>query len=385
MPRVSKKSKLHLNTEQLCRLEKIAKSRTAPLREAKRAQVLIKKYHEEPITVIQKTTGVSRETIYKYIEKALALGPEEALKDKYHRPKEPTITENAKMWVVNIACTKPKDHNYAAELWTQSLLAKHAREYAPKEGHTCLARAAKATIHRILKEHPVQLHKIRYYLEKRDPEFQRKMEEVLIVYQEVNLQNKQSNTKEAPSSRTITVSVDEKPGVQAIKNIAPDLRPIPGKSPQVMRDYEYKRLGTVSILASLDLHTGHVIAQVHNRHRSKEFIELLKELDAYYPTEYTIRIILDNHSAHISKETMRYLSGRPNRFIYVHTPKHGSWLNLVEVLFGKMARTFLKHIRVDSVTELRNRILKGVAEINSCPVVFRWNKFDSNLWNMSGK
>ena len=144
-----------------------------------------------------------------------------------------------------------------------------------------------------------------------------------------------------------------------------------------MRDYEYKRLGTVSILAALDLHTGHVIAQVHDRHRSREFIELLKELDTYYPTEYTIRIILDNHSAHISKETMRYLSSRPNRFIYVHTPKHGSWLNLVEVLFGKMARTFLKHIRVDSVTELRNRILKGIAEINSCPVVFRWKKFDS--------
>jgi transposase/ACT domain-containing protein len=367
---------LRLSTEQLCRLEKIAKSRTAPLREVKRAQVLLKKYHEEPITVIQKTTGVSRETIYKYIEKALALGPEEALKDKYHRPKEPTITESAKMWVVNIACTKPKDHNYAAELWTQSLLARHAREYAPKEGHACLARAAKATIHRILKEHPVQPHKIRYYLEKRDQEFKRKMEEVLTVYQEVSLQNKQNNLKEILNSRTITLSVDEKPGVQAIKNVAPDLPPLPGKCPQVLRDYEYKRLGTVSILAALDLHTGHVIAQVHDRHRSKEFIELLKELDAYYPTEYTIRIILDNHSAHISKETMRYLSSRPNRFIYVHTPKHGSWLNLVEVLFGKMARTFLKHIRVDSVTELRNRILKGVAEINSSPVVFRWKKFD---------
>jgi transposase len=202
---------LRLSTEQLCRLEKIAKSRTAPLREVKRAQVLLKKYHEEPITVIQKTTGVSRETIYKYIEKALALGPEEALKDKYHRPKEPTITESAKMWVVNIACTKPKDHNYAAELWTQSLLARHAREYAPKEGHACLARAAKATIHRILKEHPVQPHKIRYYLEKRDQEFKRKMEEVLIVYQEVSLQNKQNNLKEILNSRTITLSVDEKP------------------------------------------------------------------------------------------------------------------------------------------------------------------------------
>ena len=197
-----------------------------------------------------------------------------------------------------------------------------------------------------------------------------------MVYHEVNLQNKQDDPEEMSGNRTITVSVDEKPGVQAIKNVAPDLKPIAGKCPQVLRDYEYKRLGTVSILAALDLHTGHVIAQVHERHRSKEFIGLLKELDAFYPSEYTIRIILDNHSAHISKETLRYLSSRPNRFVYVHTPKHGSWLNLVETLFGKMVRTFLKHIRVDSVVELRNRILKGISEINEAPVIHRWKKFD---------
>ena len=143
-----------------------------------------------------------------------------------------------------------------------------------------------------------------------------------------------------------------------------------------MRDYEYGRLGTVSILAALDLHDGHVIAQVHDRHRSSEFISLLKELDEYYPADCRIRLILDNHSAHVSKETRAYLTGKPNRFIYVHTPKHGSWLNLVETLFGKMARTFLKHIRVESKDELKERILKGIKEINMAPVVHRWKKFD---------
>jgi len=118
---------------------------------------------------------------------------------------------------------------------------------------------------------------------------------------------------------------------------------------QIARDYEYKRLGTLSILGALNLQTGHIFAQVHKRHRSCEFISLLKELDEYYPKDVTIRVILDNHSAHISKETMRYLHSKPNRFKYVHTPKHGSWLNLVEGLFSKMARSFLKHIRVDSL------------------------------------
>jgi len=177
----------------------------------------------------------------------------------------------------------------------------------------------------------------------------------------------------------ITVSVDEKPGVQAIANIAPDLPPKPGKYKTVGRDYEYKRLGTVSILAALDLHSGKIIAQVHDRHRSREFIMLLKELDAYYPEESTIRVVLDNHSSHISKETMKYLASRPGRFAYVHTPKHGSWLNLIETAFSKMARTFLRHIRVSSKKELKERILLGLKEINSAPVVHRWKKFDLDV------
>jgi len=174
----------------------------------------------------------------------------------------------------------------------------------------------------------------------------------------------------------VTVSVDEKPGVQAIENTAKDLPPVPGQHATNGRDYEYKRHGTVSILASLDLHTGHVIAQVHDRHRSREFVSLLSELDAYYPPDCVIRVILDNHSAHISKETRAYLATKPNRFIYVHTPKHGSWLNLVETLFSKMARTFLRHIRVASKEELCQRIMQGIAEINETPVVHRWKKFD---------
>jgi len=137
-------------------------------------------------------------------------------------------------------------------------------------------------------------------------------------------------------------------------------------------------LGTLSILAALDLHSGKVIAKVHDRHRSREFITLLKAIDTAYPKDVSIRIILDNHSSHISKETMQYLASRPNRFIYVHTPKHGSWLNMVESLFSKMARSFLKSIRVGSKAELKDRILKGIEEINQMPVVFKWKRFDFN-------
>ena len=124
---------------------------------------------------------------------------------------------------------------------------------------------------------------------------------------------------------------------------------------------------TLSILAGLDLHPGEIIANVKPKHRSREFIGLLKRLDAHYPTEAVIRVVLDNHSAHISKETMAYLATRPGRFEYIHTPKHGSWLNLIECAFSKMARTFLRHIRVTSKADLKERILKGIGEFNEAP------------------
>ncbi len=374
MPKKSQKAKLILSPEKKEQLQRIANSRKAPLREVQRANILLQYSEGIPIIDIEKMVHVSRPTIYKWIEKALAMGIEEGLKDKYHRPKEPVITEEAKVWIINLACQKPTEHGYAAEMWTRSALAGHARKYASEAGHDCLAKAGKATIQRILNEHPLRPHKMAYYQERRDPEFEQKMAEVLCIYKEINLQNEAGKAGDTPS--VITVSVDEKPGVQAIQNTAPDIMPEPGKQSRMRRDYEYKRLGTLSILATLDLHDGHVIVQVHDKHRSSEFISLLKEMDAYYPAKSSIRIILDNHSAHISKEAMNYLASRPGRFLYVHTPKHGSWLNLVETLFSKMARTFLKHIRVNSKQELKERILLGIKEINDSPVVHRWKKFD---------
>jgi transposase len=170
----------------------------------------------------------------------------------------------------------------------------------------------------------------------------------------------------------VTISYDEKPGIQAIKNIAAELMPVPNRFPSRGRDYEYKRLGTVSLLAGIDLHSGRVIPLIKDRHRSREFTEFLDKLDDSYPKDWKIRLILDNHSAHISKETQAYLNKKPGRFEFVFTPKHGSWLNLIEVFFSKIARSLLRYIRVRSKAELVERIYQGIEEINQEPVVFRW-------------
>ena len=373
----SKLPALVLTPEERQRLETLRASRAAPVREVERARILLQYHAGNNPSAIQRALNISRVTIYRCLHKALEMGLEAGLKDAFHRPKEPVIGSADKAWVVHLACTKPKDLGYAAELWTRKALAAQVRQQAEAAGHPSLARAAKSTVQRILDEQQLQPHKVKYYLERRDPEFESKMKEVLLVYQEVRVQNQAgAGATLGVAPTVITVSIDEKPGVQALENTAPDLPPVPEKHPTVGRDHEYKRHGTLSILAALDLHDGHVVARVEERHRSREFVALLKDLDAYYSSEVTIRIILDNHSAHISKETRAYLATRPNRFQYVHTPKHGSWLNLVETLFGKMAHTFLRQIRVQSKAELKERILLGIAEINAAPVVHRWKKLD---------
>lgn len=372
MAQRSTHAKLVLTDEEQRYLNELRQSRTAAVRDVQRAQILWRYHGGESVSQIARSLKTTRKTVLKWIDKALQLGVDAGVRDTAHKPREAVITDDAKAWVVNLACSKPKDLGYAAELWTRSALASHVRKEAVQAGFPALIEAGKATVQRILSAQTLQPHKVRYYLERRDPDFERKMQDVLLVYQEVALQNEVLAKDKNDLLSIITVSIDEKPGVQAIANTSPDLPPVPGKYATVARDHEYVRHGTLSILASLDLHSGHVIARVEDRHRSIEFIGLLKDLDAYYPAECTIRIILDNHSSHISKETRIYLSTRPNRFKYVLTPTHGSWLNIVETLFGKMARTFLRHIRVHSKNELRERILKGIDEINQMHVVHRW-------------
>ncbi|MEH6952625.1 IS630 family transposase [Nitrobacter sp. NHB1] len=195
---------------------------------------------------------------------------------------------------------------------------------------------------KILGQEEIKPHKVRHYLERRDAEFEQKMAEVLCVYREVQVLKRAAAKSRKAIKRVAIVSYDEKPGIQAIATTAPDLPPKPGVHATFARDYEYKRHGTLSLLAGIDLLTGKVYALVRDRHRSREFIEFLKHPDAAYPAGTAIKLILDNHSAHISRETRAWLDVRPTgRFEF--TFKHGSWLNLIEGSFFKFVRSVLRH------------------------------------------
>ena len=366
---------LAIGEEDLATLGAVARSRTEPAGRVERAKMLVA-YREDPsFFAVGQAMGVHHQTVQRCVERALAYGPIAALDDRPRPGREPTITAAAKAWAVNLACRKAKELGYPHELWTTRLLARHAQEHGPREGHACLGKLAQGTLCNILNEQEIKPHKVRYYLERRDPEFKAKMAEVLCVYREVKLiKEAAAAAKQKPSDVVAIVSYDEKPGIQALATTAPDLPPEPGVHATFARDHEYKRQGTVSLLAGIDLLSGQVHALVKDRHRSREFIEFLKLIDAAYPPHTAIKLILDNHSAHISKETKVWLADQPaGRFEFTFTPKHGSWLNLVEGFFSKLARSVLRHIRVASKQELKDRIMAAIHEFNRHPVVHTWS------------
>jgi len=365
---------LSIGHEDLTRLVSITRSRTEPASRVERARMLVA-YRENPsFFAVGRALGVHHQTVQRCVERALAHGPMAALDDLPRPGKEPTITVEAKAWLVALACRKAKELGYPHEVWTTRLLARHAREHGPAQGHACLGKLVQGTVCKILNEQDVKPHKVRYYLERRDPAFKEKMAEVLCVYREVKILKEAAASNNKPNDAVAIVSYDEKPGIQAIATTAADLPPKPGAHASFGRDHEYKRHGTVSLLAGIDLLTGAVHALVKDRHRSREFIEFLKLLDAAYPSHTAIKLILDNHSAHVSKETKAWLAAQPaDRFEFTFTPKHGSWLNLVEGFFSKLARAVLRHIRVTSKQQLKDRIMAAMDEFNRHPVVHTWS------------
>lgn len=368
MPFKSQKPALALTAEVRERLEALTRARGEPFQRVERARVLLAFADGDAVSSIARRMRTNRPRVERTINRALQVGVLASLEDLPRSGKPRSVSAEARAWLVSVACQKPKDLGYSLELWTTRLLATHAREHCAAAGHPSLRTITRGTVSKILSKAEIRPHKIRYYLERRDPEFDTKMAQVLYVYREVQMLREAEGDV---SSIIAILSYDEKPGIQAISNVAPDLPPS-SRHPTLSRDHEYVRQGTVSLMAAIDLLSGHVFSREVDSHNSAEFIALLRGVDEAYPKTAVIRIILDNHSAHISKETRAYLSTVPNRFEFVFTPKHGSWLNLIETFFSKMTRTLLRGIRVADREELKARIHQYIDEVNDAPVVHRW-------------
>jgi transposase len=372
MPFPKKRKALQFTEEELHKLESMRNSRTEEKRRTQRAAFLLDSLSGQSDQTIAQHHHVSRGAVVLCIQKCLQFGMAAALAELPRPGKPRQLPDDAIAWVQHCACQKPKELGYSYELWTYRLLTTHVRQNCVAAGHPALRQLSRSKLHKILRQGELRPHKIRYYVEKRDPAFEIKMVPVLHVYKEVQIVNEYLRGEAGRQLGMVTISYDEKPGIQALAVTTPDRPPVPGKHPSHLRDYEYERLGTVSLLAGLDLHTGRIIETVSDTHKSADFIAFLKKLDGAYPGQQQIRLVLDNHSAHISKETRSYLDTMPQRFVFVFTPTHGSWLNLIENQFSKMARSMLRGIRVASKQELIDRIHQYFEEINAAPVVFRW-------------
>lgn len=371
---VMKNTFLPLSDEDKKYLKSLSKTRTIQAQVVDRARILLYKADGVSFDDIAARLNISKRTVRLCISKFNNGGIDAALFDAKRSGRPAEVSDDAKAWIINLACQRPADLGYSQELWTLAKLHKHIQQNAQQAGFPRLTTITKAYVQKLLQDNQIKPFKIKYYCEKRDPDFESKMHEVLVVYKQVEMQFDENGNIIVPDDYklAITVSYDEKPGIQAIANTSKDLRPTEDNG-EVYRDYEYKRLGTVSLLAGIDLLTGEAIPLVRDTHKSSDFIDFLKILDKKYPSQDTIRIILDNHSAHTSKETKRFLATMPKeRFEFVFTPKHGSWLNMIEGFFGKMTKQMLRGIRVNSKQELVDRIYQYFDEINKEPVVYHW-------------
>src|SRR5215510_8232570 len=210
---------LSISDADVAKLMTTARSRTAS--RVERARILLG-YREDPsFFAVARALGLHHQTVQRCVERALAYGPLAALDDRPRPGKEPKITAEAKAWLVSLACRKAKDLGYPHELWTTRLLARHAREHGPAEGHACHDKLVQGTVCKILDEQEVKPHKVRYYLERRDPEFKAKMAEVLCIYREVKIiKETAAAAKQKPSDAVAIVSYGFQIRTEAARNSA---------------------------------------------------------------------------------------------------------------------------------------------------------------------
>lgn len=187
MPLVPRRAALTLKPEIRAELERISRSRREPGYRSQRARMLLLYAAGQSVPAVARALGTNRPRVERTLDKALQMGVSAALPDMPGRGRPPRITAEAKAWVVSLACQKPKKLGYSYELWTTALLAEHIRGHCLEAEHPSLVKIGRGTVSEILSAQELRPHKISYYLENRDAEFERKMAEVLCISKEVEI------------------------------------------------------------------------------------------------------------------------------------------------------------------------------------------------------
>lgn len=224
-------------------LASLIKTRTIQAQTVDRARMLLWKSEGRTYSDIADALEVSVPTVRRCVERFHTYGMDLALSDDDRSGRPVEITDDAKAWIISIACRKPCEPGYAAELWTLAALHKHIQNFADDAGFPRLKTVTKPWLQKYLKQMDIKPFKIRYYPERKDPDFENKMHNVLLVYKQVQMQFDENGGIIIPEDghMTHTISYDEKPGIQATANKYPDHNPTE-ENGFVRRDYEYVRM-----------------------------------------------------------------------------------------------------------------------------------------------
>src|SRR5258708_9799988 len=255
MPFPRKRSPVQFSEQEMLKLESIRKSRTEEKRRTLRAAFLLDSLSGQSDEAIAQHHHVSRSSVVRsFFNSAWT----QHFGELPRRGKPRQLPDDAIVWVQHCACQKPKDLGYSYELWTYRLLIAHIRQHCVAVGHPALLKLSRSKLHKILRQGELRPHKIRYYVEKRDPDFEIKMANVLHVYKEVEIVNGYHRGEAGRQRGMVTISYAVFCLKKKMATTTPDRAPVVLTHPSHLRDSEYVRLGTVSLFDRLDLHSGKV-------------------------------------------------------------------------------------------------------------------------------
>jgi transposase len=322
------------------RLERISKDRNTPQKHVWRAEIVLLSADGVGTSEIMRQTGTSKTCVWRWQERFMQEGAEGLLRDKTRPSRIPALTlETVALVVARTQEAPPGETTH----WTASLMAREVGISA-------------SSVHRIWRAHGLQPHRVRQFKLSNDPEFIEKLRDVVGLYV-------------APPAHAIVLSFDEKSQIQALDRSQPGLPLKKGRAGTMTHDY--KRNGTTTLFAALNVLDGTVIGRNMQRHRHQEFIRFLNLIEAQVPAGKAIHVILDNYAAHKHPKVREWLVRHP-RFTFHFTPTSCSWLNAVEGFFARLTKRRLKRGVFHSLVDLQAAINRFLVEHNESPKPFVW-------------
>src|SRR6476646_10250262 len=322
------------------RLAALVRDRNAPHKHVWRAEIVLLSADGVGTNEIMRQTGKSKTCVWRWQERFMRAGYAGLLRDKTRPSRIPALGSDIAERVVALTRTDPP---VEATHWTAAMMAKAVGISA-------------SSVQRIWRAHGLQPHRVQQFKLSTDPKFIDKLRDVVGLYVD-------------PPAHAIVLSVDEKSQIQALDRTQPGLPLKKGRAGTMTHDY--KRNGTTTLFAALNILDGTVIGRNMQRHRHQEFVRFLNTIEAQVPVGKVIHAVVDNYATHKHTRVRRWLARHP-RWTFHFTPTSASWLNAVEGFFAKLTRQRLKRGVFQSVVDLQLAINRFVAETNADPKPFVW-------------